>query len=80
MNQKDDCKDVNECTAKGNAKAECKWNENCVNTDGSYVCNCNDGWAKDNSGNCVDVDECKERDICGNEDKVDCINTNGSYR
>lgn len=62
---------------------ECKVNPgvciggHCVNTDGSFRCECNDGYTLDESGlRCEDADECAEPRICGNGN---CKNVDGGY-
>ncbi|XP_059151338.1 fibrillin-1-like isoform X1 [Physella acuta] len=65
--------DINECTAKPGI---CK-NGICINTDGSFRCECRPGFVLDATGvNCVDKDECQEKDVCGNGT---CTNTVGSF-
>ncbi|XP_073683175.1 C-type lectin domain family 14 member A [Garra rufa] len=47
------------------------------NVDISQLClECNKGYRRDASGNCADVDECKESKPCEHE----CQNTEGSYK
>lgn len=66
--------DVNECLMNPNI---CK-NGLCINTDGSFRCECGPGYQLDASGtNCVDKNECFDRGICGNGT---CINTEGSFQ
>ncbi|EGC40236.1 hypothetical protein DICPUDRAFT_11972, partial [Dictyostelium purpureum] len=51
----------------------------CVLTDGSYQCECRNGWIKNpgNSSDCIDVDECfLENAGCAQL----CINSEGSYQ
>ncbi|GMR31925.1 hypothetical protein PMAYCL1PPCAC_02120, partial [Pristionchus mayeri] len=53
--------------------------ENCRNTIGSFVCDCKQGLVKDESGQCVDKDECSLNvHKCNGNSK--CINTFGSYK
>jgi fibulin 1/2 len=50
--------------------------QNCVNTEGSFYCSCNDGYElSKNSFSCEDVDECVENN--GNCTNI-CINLIGS--
>ena len=50
-----ECSDVNECTTENLPK--CK--ELCVNTFGSYKCDCNDGYRLKSDGiSCEDINEC----------------------
>ena len=74
------CVDIDEC-AKINdygGKNLCK-NGKCVNTLGSYNCECNDGFTKNKDNECVDIDECQEdinNNLCQNGK---CYNKPGSY-
>nr|XP_022290316.1 uncharacterized protein LOC111101946 isoform X2 [Crassostrea virginica]XP_022290324.1 uncharacterized protein LOC111101946 isoform X2 [Crassostrea virginica] len=62
---------------------ECKSNpcigdhETCLNTPGSYLCECTPGFNKSNA-QCTDIDECKllVSPVCQQK----CLNTEGSYR
>ncbi|XP_058457725.1 fibulin-1 isoform X3 [Malaya genurostris] len=71
------CEDVNECDLhKGKV---CPQNSDCVNTVGSYMCDCKVGFRKDRPEDlvCTDVDECSEiNGLCHQR----CINYWGSYR
>ncbi|XP_053611318.1 fibrillin-2-like isoform X2 [Plodia interpunctella] len=66
--------DLDECTVRPDV---CKGGR-CVNTDGSFRCECPDGYVLDESGlECVDADECaSDPRICGNGT---CSNTPGGY-
>ena len=66
--------DVNECEVEGICK-----NGLCTNTVGNYQCECNPGFAMDETNTmCVDINECLiSKEICGNGK---CINTYGSFR
>lgn len=66
--------DINECLEHANLCT----NGHCVNTFGSFMCSCNDGFRLDSvKAICVDVNECQEMpDICG---VGFCINDDGSY-
>lgn len=51
------CVDIDECREIPEA---CSSNEQCVNTMGSYTCNCKTGFRKDNlTQACVDINECQ---------------------
>lgn len=71
------CEDVNECDLhKGKV---CPQNSECINTVGSYRCDCKDGFRKSRPEDliCTDVDECSEiPGLCHQR----CINYWGSYR
>ncbi|KAG8039052.1 hypothetical protein G9C98_003359 [Cotesia typhae] len=70
------CLDVNECDEVEEA---CSSNEECVNTIGSYTCNCRIGFRRDNlTQACVDINECQllENDCLPTQR---CDNTLGSY-
>ncbi|KAK2588211.1 hypothetical protein KPH14_004248 [Odynerus spinipes] len=61
--------DIDEC-----ASGICKTSR-CVNTPGSYRCECDEGYRSDGD-TCVDIDECVEGSPC----RERCLNTPGSYR
>ncbi|ELU08713.1 hypothetical protein CAPTEDRAFT_227406 [Capitella teleta] len=66
-----ECNDEDECLG-----SVCGFGQVCVNTIGSYVCSCDDGYAPDHSGGYIDecatiVDDC--------QDTCNCSNTVGSY-
>ncbi|CAC5394799.1 unnamed protein product [Mytilus coruscus] len=87
----DNCEsDVNECSNK----TICQANSKCENTNGSYVCVCNDGYfnSRDvckvvfvklgwNGTTCSeDVDECKITSyICNTTSNSECNNLNGTH-
>ncbi|XP_033109507.1 fibrillin-2-like [Anneissia japonica] len=68
-----DCQDVNECQVLPNI---CE-NGRCLNTQGSFQCQCNIGYILHPDGtHCVDEDECKRpQSPC----PFQCTNTIGSY-
>ncbi|XP_017892365.1 fibrillin-1-like [Ceratina calcarata] len=70
------CVDVDECRELEDA---CTSNENCINTMGSYVCECRIGFRRENlTQACVDINECQtQADSCSNGQR--CDNTIGSY-
>jgi hypothetical protein len=60
------CTDINECT-KGTHTCACSSADNCTdaskltycaNTAGSFTCECKSGYQKDQSGKCVNINEC----------------------
>uniref|UniRef100_A0AAQ4R2Y4 Fibrillin-1 n=1 Tax=Gasterosteus aculeatus aculeatus TaxID=481459 RepID=A0AAQ4R2Y4_GASAC len=68
-----DGRDIDECRVMGNL---CK-NGQCLNTLGSYTCNCKPGYSTDiSSTQCVDVDECIQAPKPCN---FICKNTEGGY-
>ncbi len=55
------CRDVDECAVGGGGAAACFGGMRCVNTVGSYRCDCPDGFRVDgDTGQCEDVDECAD--------------------
>ncbi|XP_076276277.1 uncharacterized protein LOC143207096 [Lasioglossum baleicum] len=70
------CIDIDECREIEDA---CSSNEDCVNTMGSYACNCKIGFRRDNlTQACVDINECQtQEDSCLPTQR--CDNTIGSY-
>ncbi|XP_049293599.1 protein kinase C-binding protein NELL1-like isoform X3 [Anopheles funestus] len=71
--------DVDECTQQGGLNGNhCHLNTRCVNTFGSYICECLPGYRRQDKFNCVEMDECKSGEHNCHEN-ADCINTLGSY-
>ncbi|XP_067687865.1 uncharacterized protein [Haliotis asinina] len=71
--QNAECKNINECLINnGNCTAHSK----CVDSIGSFTCMCEQGFRRDSSGQCVDIDECDESTHdCGQT----CSNIPGGY-
>uniref|UniRef100_A0A3B3VK73 Latent-transforming growth factor beta-binding protein 1 n=1 Tax=Poecilia latipinna TaxID=48699 RepID=A0A3B3VK73_9TELE len=67
-----DLADINECSMPNKCQ-----NGQCVNTEGSFTCECNDGYSKSWRGLCEDVDECRDHSSCPNGI---CVNTLGSFQ
>lgn len=67
------CNDTNECTL---GIDDCVDGSTCINTVGSYVCECEAGY-KVSDGACVDINECLLAGSCG--PGATCANTVGSY-
>ena len=75
------CRDVDECAENAGVCLRGR----CLNTPGSYVCQCDDGYELSPAGGyCADRNECVEyrrggdgRELC--ENGV-CVNTEGGYR
>ncbi|XP_058117872.1 fibulin-1-like [Anopheles coustani] len=71
------CEDIDECAMY--VSKVCPQNSDCVNTVGSYRCDCTEGFKKHSPNEmlCTDVDECKEiPGLCHQR----CLNYWGSYR
>uniref|UniRef100_A0AC34RPE9 EGF-like domain-containing protein n=1 Tax=Panagrolaimus sp. JU765 TaxID=591449 RepID=A0AC34RPE9_9BILA len=71
------CKDTNECLNE----TVCGPNTICVNTPGSYICQCKPGGFIKKPGNpkeCIDKNECLEGNPC--HPQANCINTIGSFQ
>ncbi|XP_012721740.2 hemicentin-1 [Fundulus heteroclitus] len=72
------CNDIDECSQGSHM---CHYNQQCVNTVGTYRCQakCGPGFKPSITGtSCEDVDECRESVISPCHHK--CVNTLGSYR
>ncbi|XP_050303564.1 protein kinase C-binding protein NELL1-like isoform X2 [Anthonomus grandis grandis] len=74
------CKDIDECQQEGGREGHhCHSNTRCVNTPGSYECQCIDGYVRVDRFNCAELDECSTG--AHNCDlNADCVNTEGSYK
>lgn len=71
--------DIDECKEEGGLEGHhCHSNTKCVNTPGSYVCECLPGYKQLDKFNCVEHDECDSGDHMCHENAL-CINTLGSY-
>ncbi|KAG5677774.1 hypothetical protein PVAND_007505 [Polypedilum vanderplanki] len=67
------CDDINECGGEHSCQQEC------VNTIGSYRCDCYAGYRMNENEQCVDIDECRYGNFtCPRA--ANCINTTGSYK
>ncbi|KAK5890364.1 hypothetical protein CesoFtcFv8_013889 [Champsocephalus esox] len=73
------CVDVDECVTGKNL---CPYNRQCVNTFGSYLCKCQDGYDLkyvDAKYDCVDIDEC-EAGTHKCSQHAFCVNSQGSFK
>ena len=75
------CSDIDECSVNSTTTTYCGTLAACVNTVGSWRCDCNTGYGyhTPNQG-CVDVDECTDGNFphhCG--PNTVCANTVGSF-
>lgn len=69
-----DLSDIDECEQQ-----MCGANTECVNTEGSYSCECKDGFEMENSGDCVNINECSDgKDNC-DADTSTCKDTVGGF-
>ncbi|CAK1546756.1 unnamed protein product [Leptosia nina] len=75
-----ECEDIDECDLSGSVPI-CSQNADCINTVGSYKCQCHEGFqtAPINQQVCVDVDECVESPS-GSLCEQRCNNVWGGYR
>ena len=56
------CIDIDECTEETHS---CSQTQICENSVGSFECSCSKGFEKvDKEGDCEDVDECLDENIC----------------
>ncbi|XP_058491292.1 hemicentin-1 [Solea solea] len=72
------CQDIDECSQGSHM---CHYNQQCVNTVGTYRCQakCGPGFKPSVTGtSCEDVDECQESAVSPCQHQ--CLNTLGSYR
>ena len=64
--------DINECS---NGSHNCSLDARCINSQGSYSCQCLHGYSGDGKF-CYDIDECGRRPC---DQNAACTNTEGSY-
>jgi hypothetical protein len=57
---------------------KCSGSSQCVNTIGSYKCECKEGFLKLNNY-CIDIDECNEWNNINCSINSECVNYAGSY-
>ena len=67
------CVDDDECAR---ASTKCHHFADCTNNDGSYKCDCKDGYKGDGQVDCRIIDACSEMDRCGPNGK--CFNVIGT--
>ena len=70
------CDDIDECLDFA-LSCSYKQNKTCSNTDGSFLCDCLDGFSNHTSGSCLDIDECIDGNVC--HQQASCTNTLGSF-
>lgn len=71
--------DIDECAQKGGFNGNhCHLNTVCMNTNGSYECDCLPGYRRVDKFNCVELNECTTGQHACHEN-AECINTMGSY-
>ncbi|CAG9836101.1 unnamed protein product [Diabrotica balteata] len=72
------CPDIDECQQEGGLYGHhCHQNTKCVNTPGSYVCECLSGYRRIDKFNCAELDECSTGEHnC--DVNAECINTQGT--
>lgn len=73
-----ECVDLDEC-ANPEAHNCSGTDSRCVNTPGSYVCACAQGFRLTPELGCADVDECAEPGLSGCHPLATCINGHGNY-
>ena len=76
------CRDIDECLLPEIQNA-CGILSTCVNTIGSYYCECRTGYqaSKDTpEHSCEDIDECSDNSLNNCQPHQTCINLKGSYR
>ncbi|KAM5151661.1 uncharacterized protein ACMZJ9_009898 [Mantella aurantiaca] len=72
------CNDIDECQFYFTS---CNWynNRHCLNTIGSYTCNCYPGLQYDEVFGCVEIDECADSSLNNCDPAAICTNNIGSY-
>jgi hypothetical protein len=78
------CKNIDDCADEfkvNGTSIYCSENSHCKDTEGSYVCLCNSGFSENDAGDCIDEDECSDKnadDVCGRQNST-CTNTEGGH-
>ncbi|GFR74403.1 protein kinase C-binding protein NELL1, partial [Elysia marginata] len=71
---------INECKeTDGSKRHNCSSTSQCENLDGSFRCDCNDGYNQRDSFTCSDIDECREN-LHNCSSISQCKNLDGSFR
>ncbi|KAM5151660.1 uncharacterized protein ACMZJ9_009897 [Mantella aurantiaca] len=73
------CDDIDECQDRYTNNCDFYGGGSCVNTIGSYTCNCNSGFQYKEEFGCVDIDECANSSLSTCLPPAVCINGNGTY-
>ena len=71
------CEDINECD---NPDACDSTISTCKNLDGSFECECREGFKKDSQGSCQDINECENPDTNDCDRNAKCKNEKGTYK
>ncbi|CBZ55401.1 unnamed protein product [Neospora caninum Liverpool] len=69
-----DCKDIDECKS-----FPCWQNSTCVNTPGSYRCQCDTGFTETGDNQCEEIDYCGTGQNKCDPHYADCVQSNGVY-
>ncbi|KAM5151666.1 uromodulin-like [Mantella aurantiaca] len=73
------CNDIDECQDYYSNQCNFYGGGFCVNTIGSYTCNCNSGFQYIEEFDCVDIDECADPNLYNCDPTAICTNNIGSY-
>ncbi|PIO24418.1 hypothetical protein AB205_0021450, partial [Aquarana catesbeiana] len=73
------CDDIDECQDRYNNNCDFYGGGSCVNTIGSYTCQCNPGFQYNEKFGCVDIDECADSSLNDCHPLAVCTNGYGSY-
>ncbi|GIX73681.1 uncharacterized protein CEXT_372741 [Caerostris extrusa] len=77
------CRDIDECKVNNT----CHPTAICINTEGSFICRCKEGYRiaynedPQPGQECEEIDECSEnRTLCPTSDHLRCVNLPGTYK